>query len=89
MTRKERANNTKKKDIFSKFSGQAKEVLELLLEKYMDLGIKEIEKTEILKLEDFQKYGKPSKIAKLFGGSQAYKEVVSKMKDYLYEDEVG
>ena len=34
----------------------------------MDLGIKEIEKTEILKLEDFQKYGKPSKIAKLFGG---------------------
>ena len=62
---------------------------ELLLEKYMDLGIKEIEKTEILKLEDFQKYGKPSKIAKLFGGSQAYKEVVSKMKDYLYEDEVG
>ena len=89
LTRKERANNTKKKDIFSKFSGQAKEVLELLLEKYMDLGIKEIEKTEILKLEDFQKYGKPSKIAKLFGGSQAYKEVVSKMKDYLYEDEVG
>lgn len=89
LTRKERANNTKKKDIFSRFSGAAKEVLETLLDKYMDLGIKEIEKTEILKLSDFSKFGKPSKIAKLFGGKQEYLEAVLELKEHLYEDEVG
>ena len=89
LTRKERANNTKKKDFFSKYSGAAKEVLETLLEKYKDLGIKEIEKTEVLKLADFTKFGQPSRIAKLFGGKQEYREAVLELKEHLYEDEVG
>lgn len=50
LTRKERANNVKKRDFLSKYSGVAKEVLEALLDKYMNTGIYEIEKTEILKL---------------------------------------
>ena len=50
----------------SKYSGVAREVLEALLDKYMNTGIYEIEKTEILKLDPFKKYGKPSKIARLF-----------------------
>lgn len=89
LTRRERAENIQKKDIFSKYSGAAKEVLETLLVKYMDLGIREIEKTEILKLSDFAKFGAPSKIAKLFGGNNEYKAAVLELKDDLYEDEVG
>ena len=57
--------------------------------KYMDLGIREIEKTEILKLSDFAKFGAPSKIAKLFGGNNEYKAAVLELKADLYEDEVG
>ena len=62
MTRRERANNVKKKDFLSKYSGIAREVLESLLDKYMNTGIYEIEKTEILKLDPFQKLGKPAKL---------------------------
>ena len=47
LTRKERANNVKKRDFFSKYSGDAKAVLEILLDKYMNEGIYEMEKTEI------------------------------------------
>ena len=89
LTRRERANNIKKKDIFSKFSGTAKEILETLLDKYMDLGIKEIEKTAILKLSDFAKFGTPKKIADIFGGKDKYLSAVQELKKDLYEDEVG
>lgn len=89
LTRRERANNIKKKDIFSKFSGTAKAILETLLDKYMDLGIKEIEKTAILKLSDFAKFGTPKKIADIFGGKDKYLAAVQELKKDLYEDEVG
>ncbi|MCR4576015.1 MAG: DEAD/DEAH box helicase family protein, partial [Lentisphaeria bacterium] len=63
LTRRERAGNVKKRDFFGKYSGVAREVLEALLDKYMNMGIYEIEKTDILKLDPFLKYGKPSKIS--------------------------
>lgn len=85
LTRKERANNVKKRDFFSKYSGAAKEVLEALLDKYMDIGIYEIEKTEILKIDPFLKFGKPAKIAAYFGGRDGYLTAVSKLKEELYK----
>ena len=51
LTRRERANNVKKRDFLSRYSGAAREVLEALLDKYMNTGIYEIEKTEVLKLD--------------------------------------
>lgn len=84
LTRKERANNVKKRDFLSRFSGVAHEVLETLLDKYMNMGIYEIEKTEILKLSDFEKFGKPSKIAGLFGGRDGYLKTVQELKNELY-----
>lgn len=87
LTRKERANNVKKKDFFSKYSGIAKEVLENLLDKYMNTGIYEIEKTEILKLDPFQKLGKPAKIAGYFGGKAGYMQAVKELEKAIYADE--
>ena len=89
LTRKERANNVKKRDFLSKYSGVAREVLEALLEKYMNTGIYEIEKTEILKLDPFQKMGKPAKIAGLFGGKDGYMKAVRELEDAIYDNEVG
>ena len=57
LTRRERANNVKKRDFLSKYSGAAREVLETLLDKYMNLGIYELEKADILKLAPFTKLG--------------------------------
>ena len=88
LTRKERANNVKKRDFFSKYSGVAREVLEALLDKYMNTGIYEIEKTEILKLDPFLKLGKPAKIAGYFGGKAGYLKAVQELKQAIYADEV-
>ena len=89
LTRRERANNVKKRDFFSKYSGIAREVLEALLDKYMNTGIYEIEKTEILKLDPFLKLGKPSKIAGYFGGKAGYLQAVRDLEQAIYADEVG
>ena len=89
LTRKERANNVKKRDFFSKYSGVVREVLEALLDKYMNTGIYEIEKTEILKLDPFLKLGKPAKIAEYFGGKQGYLKAVQELEQAIYTDEVG
>lgn len=88
LTRKERANNVKKRDFFSKYSGVAREVLEALLDKYMNTGIYEIEKTEILKLDPFLKLGKPAKIAGYFGGKAGYLKAVQELEQAIYTDEV-
>ena len=86
LTRKERANNVKKRDFFSKYSGVAREVLEALLDKYMNTGIYEIEKTEILKLDPFLKLGKPAKIAGFFGGKEGYLKAVKELEDAIYAE---
>lgn len=88
LTRRERANNVKKRDFFSKYSGVARKVLEALLDKYMNTGIYEIEKTEILKLDPFLKLGKPAKIAGYFGGKQGYLNAVKELEQAIYMDEV-
>lgn len=88
LTRRERANNVKKRDFLSKYSGVACEVLEALLDKYMNTGIYDLEKTEILKLDPFLKLGKPSKIAGYFGGKAGYIKAVQELEKAIYEEEV-
>ena len=88
LTRRERANNVKKRDFLSRYSGAAREVLEALLDKYMNTGIYEIEKTEILKLDPFTKMGKPTKIAIYFGGRDGYLKAVKELEHEIYIDEV-
>lgn len=89
LTRKERANNVKKRDFLSKYNGMAREILNALLDKYMNTDIYEIEKTDILKLDPFIKYGKPSKIASYFGSRDAYLKAVQELENEIYTDEVG
>ncbi|MCI5839180.1 MAG: DEAD/DEAH box helicase family protein [Peptoniphilaceae bacterium] len=85
LTRSQRANKVKKRDFLSKYSGIAREILEIILDKYMNVGIYEIEKTDILKLDDFKKYGKPSKIASYFGGKNGYMKAIKELEEEIYE----
>lgn len=84
LTRKERAENVKKQDFLSRYNGVAKEVLEALLDKYMNKGITEITTTEVLRLDPFMKLGKPSKIASYFGGKEGYKHAVEELQNAIY-----
>ena len=68
LTKAERVNNVKKRGYLYKYSEMGQQVLEALLEKYKDEGIAQLEDTKILKLKDFEKFGSPMKIVKLFGG---------------------
>lgn len=90
LTRKERANNVKKKDFFSKYSADAQAVLDILLDKYMNQGITEVEDIKVLSLADFANYGKPAKIVKLFGGKEQYVAAVRELEASIYEEvEIG
>ena len=85
LTRKERAENVKKRDFLNKYSGAAREVLEALLDKYMNTGIYEIEKAEISKLDPFMRMGKPQKIASYFGGKDGYLKAVKELENAIYD----
>ncbi len=85
LTRIERANNVRKRDFLNRYGEYARRVLEILLDKYMNDGIYEIEKTEILKLDPFNKYGKPAKIASYFGGKEGYLNAVKELEEEIYK----
>lgn len=85
LTRRERAEGVKKRDFLSRYSGVAREVLEKLIDRYMNTGIYEIEKTEILKLNEFKEYGTPSRIATYFGGREGYLKAVKELEEELYK----
>lgn len=84
LTRKERADNVKKRNYFGKYSDIAREVLEALLDKYMNEGISELESIEILKLDPFTEIGTPTKIIKSFGGRDKYIQTVKELEEQIY-----
>ena len=85
LTRIERANNVRKRDFLNRYGEYARRVLEILLDKYMNDGIYEIEKTEILKLDPFNKFGKPAKVASYFGGKEGYLNAVKELEEEIYK----
>lgn len=85
LTRRERANNAKKRDFLSRYTGVAKEILEALLEKYMNTGIYEIEKKILLKTDPFARMGSPSYIVQQFGGKESYWKAIRELKEELYK----
>jgi len=84
LTRRERANNVKKRNYFAKYRESAREVLEALLEKYADEGIENLESLEILKIPDFKKFGSPIEIIRRFGGKEKYLEAIKELEKEIY-----
>lgn len=85
LTRKERANDVKKRDFISKYNGAAKAVLEALLDMYSDEGVQQIEDTQVLKLDPFVRMGKPAALVKLFGGKDGYLKAVRELENEIYK----
>lgn len=84
LTRKERADNVTKRNYFTKYGNQAQEVLQKLLEKYADDGLRTIESKEVLRLDPLNKLGTPMEIIKAFGGLKQYEEAINQLEKELY-----
>lgn len=86
LTRKERVDGVKKQDFFNKYNGPAREVLEVLLDKYKNQGITEIVNMGVLRLDPFIKLGKPTKIVGYFGGKEGYISAVADLQNAIYNN---
>lgn len=85
LTRKERANNVKKRNYFTRYEDQARKVLETLLEKYADEGVENIENIDVLRVKPFDVYGSPTEIIRHFGSKANYFQAVKEMEKELYK----
>ncbi|TRT77872.1 MAG: hypothetical protein EWV82_18730 [Microcystis aeruginosa Ma_AC_P_19900807_S299] len=85
LTRKERAENVRKRDYFTKYGEKAREVLNALLEKYANDGIENIEDLSVLKLEPLKQFGSPPEIVKIFGGKSQYISALRDLTSELYK----
>ncbi len=87
LTRKERANNVKKRNYFAKYGDQARDVLEALLDKYADEGITNIESMEVLRVNPFDEFGSAYEIVNgIFGGRVNYQEAIHELESELYKN---
>ena len=84
LTRKERANNVKKRGYFGKYNEVAKQVLEALLDKYADEGLANLESMEVLKVPDVARFGTPVEILKCFGNKKKFMEAIAELENQLY-----
>lgn len=84
LTRRERANKVRKSDYFSQYGDEARRVLEVLLDKYADTGVLQLENVSILLTPQLAKFGKPQKIMKYFGGMDGYMSAIKNMESRIY-----
>ena len=85
LTRKERAEKVKKRNVFAKYGAKSRAVLDALLQKYADSGLKSVESLEILKVDPLSSFGTPIEIIGLFGGKPAYLAAVRELEVALYQ----
>ncbi len=89
LTRKERAENVKKRDVFNRYGAEARKVFEALLDKYANDGISQLENRMVLKLDPFRQMGSPANIAKLFGGNKQYFSAVKELENLIYNNSIA
>ncbi|MGX6585503.1 EcoAI/FtnUII family type I restriction enzme subunit R [Pseudomonas aeruginosa] len=86
LTRRERANNVKKRDVFAKYGEQARAVLEALLDKFADHGVQDIEDAKVLELPPFDQFGSKTQIRRgIFGSVEQFTQAVQELEQELYD----
>ncbi len=84
LTRKERAENVKKRNYFTKYAEKARQVIQALLDKYADEGIENIEDMKVLKVNPLRQFGTPIEIIGFFGGKDNYHKALKEIEDQIY-----
>ncbi|QIB65605.1 EcoAI/FtnUII family type I restriction enzme subunit R [Kineobactrum salinum] len=85
LTRKERVEQVKKRNYFTKYSEQAQQVMRALLDKYADEGVAAIEETQILTIAPFCQIGTPIELIRAFGGNDQYQQAVLELEQAIYD----
>lgn len=88
LTRRERAENVKKRDVFTKYNKQARAVLDALLAKYADEGMMNIDDANVLRIAPFSELGTPLQLVKCFGGKGEFEKAVQELQTELYKTAV-
>ena len=86
LTRRERVEGVRKRDYLHKFEGDARKVIEGLMDKYADHGILNIEDNKVLEMNPFDRIGKKSRIMKLFNGKEGYRQTLLDLENELYKE---
>jgi type I restriction enzyme R subunit len=86
LTRRERAENVRKRDVFTKFGGAARAVLDALLVKYADEGVLDLDDLNVLRIHPFTGLGTPMQLIKAFGGKDNFEQVVHDLQSALYQE---
>ncbi len=86
LTRRERAEKVRKRNVFAKYGDKVRAVLNALLDKYADAGLKSVESLEILKVDPLTSFGTPVEIVNLFGGKQKYLTAIQELETQLYRE---
>ncbi|MBD2058110.1 DEAD/DEAH box helicase family protein [Oculatella sp. FACHB-28] len=87
LTRRERVEKVRKRDVFAKYGETARTVLVALLDKYADQGVVSIEDATVLQLDPFAEMGTPVELVKSFGGKKQYQAAIQELEQLLYEDQ--
>jgi type I restriction enzyme R subunit len=88
LSRRDRANNVRKRNVFAKYGEQARAVLEALLEKYRDEGVvSDLDNVRVLEIPPFSAMGTPLQLIKQFGGKVAFEQAVHELQHALYESD--
>jgi type I restriction enzyme R subunit len=85
LTRRDRVENVRKRDVFTKYGTQARAVLEALLKKYQDEGVTALDDPRILRVSPFDAMGTPVELLKQFGGRKGFAKAVHELQSALYE----
>src|SRR5664280_1687859 len=85
LTRRERAENVRKRDVFAKYGPQARAVLDALLQKYQDEGVVDLGDPRILQIPPIDSMGTPLELIRQFGSKAGFEQAVHELQDALYE----
>ncbi len=86
LTRRERAENVKKRDVFTKYGPQARAVLDALLEKYRDEGVLNLDDTNVLRIAPFSGMGSVVQLINAFGGKAGFEKAAKELQEALYRE---
>ena len=85
LTRKERAENVRKRNYFTKYGKQAAEILDALLTKYADSGLTDLENVDVLKVDPIKQYGTQVYIVNtIFGGIANFRQAIKELEAAIY-----
>ena len=86
LTRRERADNVKKDDVFRKYGEQTRAVLDALLDKYADEGVLNLDDANVLRIPPLDRLGTPLELVRAFGGKPNFEQAVRDLQSALYKE---